>query len=309
MQPIGTVSILGAGAIGATYAALLYDADPSCVTLVAGGERYERLTSQGLVVNGALYHIPVLRPEDRTLPADLVLVALKHHHLAQGVRDLRNRVGEGTLILSAMNGLDSEAVLGAAYGMDKVLYTVSVGVDAVRSGNRVSYSKRDKLLFGEADNTALSGRVQRVCAFFDRVGLAYDIPPDMVRVLWWKWMVNVGVNQASATLRVPYGVLQESEDARALMDSAMREAIALARAADVNLGEQDITDWHAILATLAPEAKTSMLQDVDAGRKTEVEAFGGKAVDLGRAYGIPTPVNQALLRIIRVLERSGERRG
>jgi 2-dehydropantoate 2-reductase len=189
------------------------------------------------------------------------------------------------------------------------LYAVSVGVDAVRTGKRVTYSKRDKLLFGEADNTTLSKRVRRVCAFFDRVGLAYEVPPDMLRVLWWKWMINVGVNQASAALRAPYGVFQESEDARALMDSAMREAIALAQAAKVDLGEQEIADWHGILATLAPEAKTSMLQDVEAGRKTEVEMFGGKAVELGRAYGMPTPVNQALLRIIHVLERKGERRG
>ena len=166
MSPIRTVSILGAGAIGATYAALLYDADPTCVSLVAGGERYERLAQQGLIVNGVPYQIPVLRPEDTAPPADLVLVALKHHHLAQGVRDLRNRVGEGTTILSAMNGLDSEAILGAAYGMDKVLYAVSVGIDAVRTGNRVTYSKQDKLLFGEADNTALSERVRRrVCLF------------------------------------------------------------------------------------------------------------------------------------------------
>jgi 2-dehydropantoate 2-reductase len=306
MEPIRTVSILGAGAIGATYASLLYDADPTCVTLVAGGERYERLIRQGLIVNGVSYHIPALRPEDTAPPADLVLVALKHHHLAQGVQDLRNRVGEGTTILSVMNGLDSEAILGAAYGMDKVLYAVSVGVDAVRTSNRVTYSKQDKLLFGEADNTVLSERVRRVCAFFDRVGLTYDTPPDMVRILWWKWMINVGVNQASAALRAPYGVFQESEDARALMDSAMREAIALARAAKVNLVEQDIADWHAILATLSPQGKTSMLQDVDAGRKTEVEILGGKAVELGRMYGILAPVNQALLRIIRVLEQSGE---
>jgi 2-dehydropantoate 2-reductase len=309
MQPIRTVSILGAGAMGAAYAAILYDADPTCVTLIAGGERYERLTRQGLIVNDRRYRFPVLRPEDAAPPADLVLVALKHHHLARGVQDLRNRVGEGTTILSVMNGLDSEAILGAAYGMDKVLYAVSVGIDAVREGNRVTYSKQDKLLFGEADNTTLSKRVQCVCTFFDRVGLIYRTPPDMVRILWWKWMVNVGVNQASAALRAPYGVFQESDDARALMGAAMREAMALAHAAKVNLVEQDIADWHAILATLSPQGKTSMLQDVDAGRKTEVEIFGGKAVELGRAYGIPTPVNQALLRIIRVLEHSGGRRG
>jgi 2-dehydropantoate 2-reductase len=93
------------------------------------------------------------------------------------------------------------------------------------------------------------------------------------------------------------------------MDSAMREAIALAQAAGVDLGERDVADWHAILATLSPQGKTSMLQDVEAGRKTEVEILSGKAVELGRAYGIPTPVNQALLRIIRVLEQSANAYG
>ena len=182
VQSIRTVSILGAGAIGAVYASLLYDADSTCVSFVAGGERYERLTRHGVIVNGVPYQIPVLRPEDEAPPADLVLVALKHHHLAQGVQDLRNRVGAGTTILSAMNGLDSETILGAAYGLDKVLYAVSVGIDAVRTGNRVTYSKQDKLLFGEADNTTLSERVRRLCVFFDRVGLSYRTPPDMTRM-------------------------------------------------------------------------------------------------------------------------------
>jgi len=70
----------------------------------------------------------------------------------------------------------------------------------------------------------------------------------------------------------------------------------------VNLGEQDLDDWYAFLKTLSPRAKTSMLQDIEARRKTEVEFFAGKVVELGKNYGIPTPVNQTVLSIIRVLE-------
>jgi 2-dehydropantoate 2-reductase len=83
----------------------------------------------------------------------------------------------------------------------------------------------------------------------------------------------------------------------------MREVIVLAQHAGVNLNEQDLKDWNAVLNTLSPQGKTSMFQDIEAGRKTEVEIFAGKVVDLGKKFGVPTPVNQTLLSIIRVLEQ------
>jgi 2-dehydropantoate 2-reductase len=233
---------------------------------------------------------------------DLILVAVKNHHLPAAIPDLRNLVGDGTTLISIMNGLDSEAVLGEAYGSDKVLFAISVGIDAVREGNRVSYSTPGRLFFGEADNRKLSSRVRRVMEVLDRAGIPHETPEDMMRTLWWKFMVNVGMNQASAVMRAPYGVFRTSPQARALMETLMREVIVLAQAAGVNLEEQDLQDWYPVLDTLSPGGKTSMHQDIEAGRKTEVEIFGGKVVELGRAYGCPTPVNETLVRIVHVLE-------
>jgi 2-dehydropantoate 2-reductase len=125
-----------------------------------------------------------------------------------------------------------------------------------------------------------------------------------MRMLWWKFLVNVGVNQASAVMRAPYGVFQTSPQAQALMEALMQEVIQLAGAAGVNLVEQDIRDWYTVMATLSPQGKTSMLQDIEAGRKTEVEIFGGKVVELGATYGIPTPVNLTVYHIIQVLEQT-----
>ena len=95
-------------------------------------------------------------------------------------------------------------------------------------------------------------------------------------------MVNVGMNQASAVMRAPYGVFQTMPEAQALMEALMHEVIVLAEHAGVNLVEQDIADWYGFLNTLSPQGKTSMLQDIEAGRKTEVEIFGGKVVALGK---------------------------
>ncbi len=303
MQTIKRVAILGAGAMGAFLAARFFTASGLSTVLVAGGERYRRLQRDGLVVNEETYHIPVRRPEDPGPPVDLVLVAVKHHHLAQAVHDLRNLVGDGTTILSVMNGLDSEETIAAVYGGGKVLYGVSVGIDAVRQGNRVTYTKAGTHFFGEATNLPPSERVLRAQDAFARAGIPYETPPDMKRIMWWKFMINVSMNPPSAVMRVPYGAFQSSPEAQALMETLMREVIALARAEGVDLTEEDIADWYTVLQTLSPQGKTSMLQDIEAGRKTEIEMFAGKVVALGTEHGIPTPVNETMLRLIHVLEQ------
>ncbi|MBP6472289.1 MAG: 2-dehydropantoate 2-reductase [Chloroflexi bacterium] len=297
---LDSVAVLGAGALGAFYASQFYQAG-FATTLIARGARYAALQKEGVVVNERPFHIPVTHPDDG-YPVDLIIVALKHHHLGEALGDLRPFVGPHTLILSVMNGLDSEEIIGQMVGREKMLYCIAVGIDAVRDGHRVTYSAPGKLFFGEATNAEISPRVQRVQAALARAGLVYETPPDMLRILWWKFMINVGMNQASAVMGAPYGVFQTLPAAQAVMKTLMDEVIALAQCASVNLSDQDITDWYGFLNTLSPQGKTSMLQDMEAGRKTEVEMFGGKVVTLGKTYGIPTPVNETLLRIIQVME-------
>jgi 2-dehydropantoate 2-reductase len=124
----------------------------------------------------------------------------------------------------------------------------------------------------------------------------------MIRILWWKFMINVGTNQTSAILRAPFAVLQTSQEARELMTSAMREVMAVAGAKNVLLLQEDLDNWFSVLSGLSPEARPSMLQDVEAKRKTEVEMFAGKMIQLGKELDIPVPVNETFFRIIRVIE-------
>jgi 2-dehydropantoate 2-reductase len=303
MSSIESISIMGAGAMGAFYASKFSDMDENCISLMASGERYERLKKEGIVVNNKRYLLPVIKPDDKVPPADLVIVAVKNHHLQDAIQDMENRIGEKTVIVSVMNGIDSEEQIGAVYGMDKVLYAVAVGIDALREGNSMTYTTQGKLFFGEVRNTVLTERVKRIQCLFDRAGIVYETPDDMIRILWWKFMINVGINQTSAVMRAPYGVFQTSQEAREVMDSAMREVTAIAEAAKIRISGEDIENWYSFLSQLSPDGKTSMLQDVEAKRKTEVEMFSGKMIELGKSYGIPTPVNQTLYRIIKVIER------
>ena len=303
MKPsIEIISIVGAGALGSAYGGLLYDMDMRSVSFVAGGKRFDRLCKEGVIVNGKRYFIPVVLPEELSVPADLIIVAVKYHHLDDAIQDMRNRIGAETAIISVMNGIESEERIGAVYGMDKVLYAVSVGIDALREGNRVNYRNQGKIFFGETRNTFLTDRVKRIQALFDKVGIIYETPPDMMRIMWWKFMINVGINQASAVLRAPFSIFQTSKEARDLMESAMREVIRLSEKAQVNLTHEDIKKFNEILLGLNPEGKTSMLQDVEAGRKTEVEMFAGKVISLGKQYNVPTPANQRLFDLIKEIE-------
>jgi 2-dehydropantoate 2-reductase len=306
-KDIETISVIGAGAVGAAYAGMLYEMDSRCVSFVAGGGRGERLRREGLIVNGTHYLIPVLHPDDVSEPSDLVIVAVKHHHLGDAIRDMKHRVGAETIIMSVMNGIESEEQIGAAYGMEKVLYAVTMGIDALREGNHVTYTTQGKLFFGEALNTVPTARVARVQALFDRAGITYETPPDMMRILWWKFMVNVGINQASAVLRAPYSVFQTSREAEELMESSMREVIMLSEKAGVNLSGEDIEKFQSVLHRLSPQGKTSMLQDIEAGRKTEVEMFAGKVIELGTRLHVPTPVNQKLFDEIKRIEAEYDR--
>ena len=178
-----------------------------------------------------------------------------------------------------------------------------VGTDAVRKGTHTRFSNIGKIVFGERSNS-FSPKAAVVKELFDRAQIPYQIPEDMLRELWWKFMMNVGVNQVSAVLKAPYGVFQKVREARELMEMASNEVVVIAARAGINLSAADIEKYIMILDTLAPEGKTSMLQDVEAGRKTEVEIFAGTIMDLGRRYGVPTPVNEILFRQIRVLEQA-----
>ncbi len=112
--PVGRIYIIGAGAVGAAYASIFYDMAPGCIYFIAGGDRFERLQREG--VNGKSYPIPVLNSGEPFPAADLVIFTVKHHHLDQAIGEMKHGIGPNTIVISLMNGIDSEKRIGAAYG-------------------------------------------------------------------------------------------------------------------------------------------------------------------------------------------------
>jgi 2-dehydropantoate 2-reductase len=304
MKQIQKVCISGLGAIGSAYASLLFEADPALVTVIADPERVGRYQKNGITVNGKSYPFQYSQPGFSEGPADLILIAVKQHHLEQSIRDIHDFIGEHTIILSLLNGITSEEIIGRIYGDDKLLFSFVVGTDATRERTSTRFANIGKIVFGEKVNRNYSAKVAAVKDLFDRVGIPYQIPEDMLRELWWKFMMNVGINQTSAILKAPYGVFQKVAEARELMATASREVIRLAERNGINLSEADIQKYTQVIDTISAAGKTSMLQDVEACRKTEVETFAGTVIELGKKYGVETPVNQILYRMIKTLEQT-----
>ncbi|MFB5190940.1 ketopantoate reductase family protein [Alicyclobacillus fastidiosus] len=302
MNEIQNVSLIGLGAIGAAYASRLYDLDPTCIRVVADDERIARYQTRPVVVNGRGYEFTYVSPRADTEAADLVIIAVKYDGLAQALVDIRRHVGPDTIILSLLNGISSEEMIAQIYGEKNLLYAMCVAIDAVRNDSAVAFSSIGRICFGELKNETYSRNVQLVKELFDRAEIPYEIPVDMQRTMWWKFMINVGVNQTSAVLRAPYGVFQTVDEAHELMARAMQEVILISERAGIHLTQADLQAFDAILADLAPDGKTSMLQDIEAGRKTEVEYLAGKVRELGKQYGVATPVNDMLYPLIRAIE-------
>ena len=299
---IRTVAIVGLGALGVLFGHHLSKKLPEgALKIVADADRIARYEREGVYCNGERCRFRYAAPEEAEA-SDLVLFAVKFKDLEGAIEAARNRVGPDTIILSLLNGVSSEGIIGRALGEEKVLPAVAQGMDAVKVGNRLQYANMGIISFGDRPEGGAREKVQAVRRFFEAAGIPHEVPDDMLRRMWGKFMLNVGVNQAVAVFECDYGGVQREGAARDAMIAAMREALTLASAEGVGLTEEDLGYWLGILATLNPEGKPSLRQDLEAGRCTEVGLFAGTVLELGEKHGIDCPVNRMLYERIRAME-------
>ena len=306
---INTVLIAGAGAIGLSIAETIYKSDPACISVLAKGERLERYQKNGLKVNGEKLDFRFSHGEK----ADLILVACKFHHLDQIIEDMRPSVGKDTIILSLLNGISSEEIIGAKLGRERLPLAMVIGTDTSHEKEETCYTRKGIIHFGDAEGKN-GEREESIAGFFTRTGVTFVLEPNMKRMLWFKYMMNVGANQVTAVLRLPYGAIHnkggsgasgdEIPEANLLVQKAMAEVIAVANAEGIDLNEGDIDNcFKNTINLLNPTGYTSMCQDVLAGRKTEVEMFSLALMELAKKHGLSVPVNETLYLQLRTIEK------
>ena len=300
MREIKTVTLIGLGAMGAYFTPGLCAALGSNFRVMAEGDRKARL-EKGVTVNGIPCSFPVVEPGQPTDPADLIIIAVKDPALPEALEQIKGHVGPDTILMPVLNGLDCARQTGEIYGMEKVLYA-SMWVAASMENGVGFYAPTGLIRFGEAKNETLSPRVQAVAALFDKAGIRYHVEPDMIRCLWVKFMGNVSENLPCALLGVPYAAYQQEGPADPIRKALMAEVAAVAKAAGIELTAEDMALRDKVTYGQDPASRASTLQDLDRGKRTEVELFAGAMVRLGEQYGIPTPVSRVMLHGIKTLE-------
>ena len=302
MKEIKNVIICGLGAIGSVYAAAVFQNKNINLKILLDKTRAEKYKKEPTVFNGEVHLFDFISPEETSFSADLILIATKNNGLDDAIKNIGNFVKKDTVILSLLNGIESEDKIAAVYGKDKVLYSYYIGHTSTRNGRNIVHDGVYKTVFGNKDNMAPDDNVLRVKSFFEKTGIKYEIPIDMDYSRWWKFLVNVGYNQASAVLRASYGDFQNSEKANDIAIKLMQEAADIAKAEGVKNTEKMVPEVLDTIKRMLPDTKTSMLQDVEAKRQTEVDIFAGYVKKLGKKHNIATPYNSIFFELIKAID-------
>ena len=297
MRDIKNVLICGLGAIGSIYADKIQKFNPDSLRVLVDEERFERYSSNPIIFNGNELHFNYILPNDDNFKADLVIIATKYDGLSDVIKNMKNFIQSDTVILALLNGVTSEKIIAETYGREKLLYSYFIGHSAVRTGRNVIHDDVNTIVYGSA-KTADIENVQRVKKYFDSDGINYKIPEDIMHSLWLKYMLNVSANQSTAILRLTFGEMLANEKCMDFAINIMKEVQKIAKAEGVKNTDIMIDETIAHLHTMIPDGKTSMLQDVEAGRKTEVDMFAGTVIVLGLKHNIQTPYNQIIKEIL-----------
>ena len=304
MKSIQTVGIIGLGALGSLYTKLFTDAmGKEHVLVLADSERIRRYQQDGLYYNSELADFNYTDAAAVHSPVDLLLFACKFGGLQDSIQTCRHLIGPETTLISVLNGISSEQILGDAFSPEQVVWCTAQKMGAKKEGNHVTVAPVGELALGipeGLDDTHFC----RLLPFLDSIHFPYTLPADIRTHSWSKLLCNVGCNQANIVFQCTYDALHHPGKPRDTMIQAMREVVLVANAEGIPLTEADVNNWVAVIDSLPPEGESSMRQDGKAHRKSEVELFGGTIRTLAKKHGIAVPVNDWLYNTILEMEAS-----
>lgn len=313
MKRYRSVALIGAGAIGSYFIAGFARCEGVSFCVIAEGERRERLMRDGVVINGETFRPAVKTPEEAR-GVDLLLVSVKYTVLRDVLDMIATVVGENTDVLSLLNGVDSELIIGHRVGDGHIVYSVTLVRSENRGGKIFFYKEKDLgILIGEASVDRSvdevrsvaepSERIRAIDALMKQAGLTCRVSDDIVRDQWRKFSLNVVYNLPQAVLGVGYGAYFESPYVKAIRDCMFGEVCKVAGAEGIPI-DADVEKHR----DFRDAAHFSTLQDLEAHRKTEVGMFVGMLMRLAAKHGVEIPFCEFSYLAIRALEEKGEGR-
>ena len=291
------VIICGLGAVGMTYAVKLRG---KCeLKILVDAKRLERYTNNKPLFNGEEQTFDYILPSDSSFVADLIIIATKSYGLIQAIGNIKNFTTSDTTIISLLNGISSEELIQKTYPQAKVLKSYFIAHSAVRDGDSV---------IQDGVGTIVVENNPEIGIFFEECGIDYSVPDDIDYSMWLKFTMNIFSNQVSAILKMTFGDLKKNKTFIEFAKKIIVEVRQIAEKKGVNNTENLEKDALYALSLMCDEGKTSMYQDILAGRKTEVDIFAGEIIKLGKEFNVLTPYNKVLYDLIKIAEENNEHR-
>lgn len=293
------ILIAGSGGTGGYYGGRLAKAGEE-IFFIARGEQLARIAQEGLTVrsiNGD-FNVAVKAGENaRNFGcADIILVCVKSYQLAEILELIAINVGDKSLILSLGNGIESEKIIARKFSESSVAGAVAFIASRIEEPGVIRHSAYGHMTIGELDG-ALSVRIKKAAEIFNQAGIKCRVSEKIRREIYAKMIWNVGFNALCTLTRNSAGRLLSDRRLENMVREAMTEWISVASAEGVEL-DPAMIEKNIYATKNGGEIIPSMLQDLYAGRKFEIDILNGTVSKLGRKYNLPTPVNDTISALI-----------
>jgi 2-dehydropantoate 2-reductase len=298
------IAIVGAGGVGGYLAARLAAAGQD-VALIARGAHLDALRAQGLTLKSALGDVTV-RPrvasaDPATIgPVDVVVFAVKLYDTATAAETIRPLIGPKTGVITFQNGVDGPRVLADVLGAPHVIGGVVQIAAVIEAPGVIRHTGRmARYIIGELDGRR-SERIEAFAGALRAAGVEHAVSDGIGREIWQKMIFLSTFSGVTTLIRLPIGPIRSDPETFALLGTCLDEATALARAKGVGIGDDHIERALAFLGTLPDQMKSSMLQDLERGRRLELPWLSGAIVRMGRELGIDTPGHRFIVTALKL---------
>jgi 2-dehydropantoate 2-reductase len=307
------IAVLGAGAVGCYFGGMLARAGFP-VVLIARPARAAAIQRDGLFLDSIAFQetVPVAASSEieAASDADIVLFCVKSVDNDHAARSLAPVLRSGATVICLQNGVDNAERIRAASGIAPLASVVYVASEMIGEAT-IKHTGRGELIIGDQLSEDKSGAARadeltRITQAFTSAGVPCRISDNITGDLWTKLIMNCAYNAISALSRARYGRIPAEPAAREVIRGAVEEVLAVGRAAGVRFPERDFVQAAIDLGPTMPTALSSTAQDILRGKRTEIDSLNGFIARKGSQLGIPTPVNQTLHALVKLLEQHEE---
>ena len=297
--------IVGPGAMGCLFAARLSKAGFDVTLLDYIEERAKQINEQGLLVEGVTGEYAVKVPTvtgDVPSSPDMVLLCVKSYKTRQAGETIKAWLPARAVVVTLQNGVGNVEILERIFGKERILGGVTSEGATLLGPGKIRHAGQGETIIGPAGDPI--GPAQNLVSAFEQAGFKAESVDNVSDLIWGKLIVNVGINALTAITRLKNGRLPEVPGTRLVLKEAVKEAVAVAGAKNIQLPYGDPLGRVMQVCEATAGNVASMLQDVLKEKETEVDAINGAIVREGEALGIPTPVNRTLTSLVHAIQET-----